>query len=116
MKFLSIALACLLMQTASAQNFPNIYRDVIELRKTMSGNGFKTDTLSQKIYLPILSRYFSFDETDQLAEVKIKMLESNNPFGISEMLPENTYKELTQAEKDYIKSFKANRKIHKHIF
>lgn len=88
MKLLSIALACLLLQTASAQNFPNIYRDVLALQKTMNVTVFKTDSTSLEIYLPILRRYFVLGETRKLEEVKMLLEKSENPFGISEMIQE----------------------------
>lgn len=110
MKILSIVLACLLMQTASAQNFPNIYRDVIELRKTMSGGVFNTDEASQEIFIPILRRYFALGETDSVAVVRKKILESKNPFRINEMIKDSTYKQLNQKEKDLENLIKAIQK------
>lgn len=86
MKLLSIVLACLCMQTASAQNFPNIYRDVMALQKTINGTVFKTDSASQEIYLPILLKYFAPGESRSLNQTKELIEKSGNPFGISDML------------------------------
>lgn len=87
MKNLFIALACLLMQTASAQNFPNIYRDVLVLREKMSDGYFRTDSESEKTYLPILLKYFAPGKSHTSPETKALIKNSGNPFGIDEMIP-----------------------------
>jgi len=86
MKILSIVLACLLMQTVSAQNFPNIYRDVMALKKTMNGGVFNTDSASQEIYLPILLKYFAPGENHTLNQTKELIQKSDNPFGLGNLL------------------------------
>jgi len=86
MKILSIALACLLIQTASAQSFPNIYRDVLALREKMSDGYFRTDSESEKAYLPILLKYFAPGKYHTSNETKALILNSGNPFGIDEMI------------------------------
>lgn len=87
MKLLSIVLACLCMQTASAQNFPNIYRDVLVLREKMSDGYFRTDSESEKAYLPILLKYFAPGKSHTSLETKALIKNSGNPFGIDEMIP-----------------------------
>ncbi|HEY1018283.1 MAG TPA: hypothetical protein VGE25_04765 [Sediminibacterium sp.] len=98
MKLLSIVLACLCMQTAAAQNFPNIYRDVLALRKTMSAGVFNTDDASQEIYLPILLKYFAPGESHTLNETKLLIQKSNNPFGINDFLRDMKLNQLPTSD------------------
>ncbi|MBI2284185.1 MAG: hypothetical protein HYU71_10785 [Bacteroidetes bacterium] len=86
MKILFIALACLLMQTASAQHFPNIYRDVMALRETMVDSTFKIDDASREIYSPILRRYFDPSGKNPTQEIRALVQKKNNPFRIKNML------------------------------
>lgn len=86
MKILSIVLACFCMQTVAAQNFPNIYRDVLALRETMVDSTFKIDDASREIYSPILRRYFDPSGKNPTQEIRTLVQKKNNPFRIKNML------------------------------
>lgn len=86
MKILPVLFACLCIQTASAQNFPNIFRDVLVLRENMSGDHFRTDAEAEKIYLPLLLKYFAPDSGYSAEDVIALIRKSGNPFGIEDMI------------------------------